>query len=182
MLSDDLPWMIKVSSLMESAPLTTSAAFTLMMGMTGRWPTEQVQRALLIFLVLGQTVLPISMDTMKAVLEQEDLRFGHMTRRLIRNATHPTLEHEFAAAQLTRLIRMAVVLAPLPLTRDRWIRQALDVAAEERDALALAQAVLDRLPDAFHLLTHLLPEVTETVQVWLNFKLHPQQLVLESIR
>ncbi|MDR6220087.1 tetratricopeptide (TPR) repeat protein [Deinococcus soli (ex Cha et al. 2016)] len=176
MLTDDLPLMGKIRQV-NSASWTTSAAFTLAMGRSRRWPKHRMEQALLTFLSLGQTILPVSMDTAKAVLQQEDMTFGHVTRRAIRNVTHPWQDDAFAMIRLTQIIQLAVVHAVLPMTRERWIRQALDVAVHERDALIVANAVLDALPRAFHLVYHLRPEVEHIIQTWLHERLNPPQLV-----
>lgn len=177
MLTDDLPLMLQVRQVGRSAPWTTSAAFTLAMGRSERWPEHRVKQALLTFLSLGQTILPVSMDTVKAVLQQEDMTFGQLTQRAIRNVTHPWQHDESAMRQLTKIIHMAFIHAVLPITRERWIRQALDVAAYERDALIVASEVLDALPRAFHLVNHLMPEVERIIQTWLHERLNPPQLV-----
>lgn len=177
MLSDDLVWMTIVGQRTPLAPWTTSAAFTRLMGEEGRWSADRVQQALLTFLDLGQTVLPLPPGAVREVLKREDLSFGHLSRRVVRTVTHPWQSAGAAADGLTQFIRMACILAPLEITRDRWIRQALDAAAADRDALTLARDVAARLPRAFHLLQDRLPDVLSTMEDWLQLRLHPQGLL-----
>lgn len=118
---------------------------------------------------LGQTVVRLDEDAIRHVLAREQLRYGAQAAALVRNMTHPILGLERAARHIAILGFEVCLHSPLSLSREGWLRQALDQGLGEHDLLAFSDAVVEAVQQGSPLLTAVYqPFLLDLIRRWEN--------------
>lgn len=146
---------------------TTSVLLMDQLQRQGVWTAAQHTEAVLNFAAIQQTVLPgVTKEMLPALFAREHLTFGWATAGVVRSLTYESLTVNAVATNVALLAKYAFVESPLDMTRERWFRQVLDWARENRNLFDLRprpalQRALREAMDLMPLQLHLALDVFE---------------------